>query len=110
MKTLFMLDFTSIIIALIVCTTIVVVILGVVSRYLAYRKEQIKSQQEVDKEKAIQADKESQRKVIEEYRNRYLNALKATASIEDMKKINADEFQKYIDALKELCEFPEKGE
>ena len=110
MKTLFMLDFTSIIIALIVCTTIIVVVLGVVSRYFAYRKEQIKSQQEVDAAKAIQADKESQRKVIEEYRNRYLNALKEKASNEEMKKINADEFQTYIEALKPLCEFPEKGE
>ncbi len=104
MKTLFMLDFTSIIIALIVCTTIIWVVLGVVSRYFAYRREQIKSQKEEAEAKAIQAEKESKRKVIEEYRNRYLNALKETASIEDMKKINADEFQKYIDALKALCE------
>lgn len=110
MKTLFMLDFTSIIIALIVCTTIIWVVLGVVSRYFAYRKEQVKSQQEVDGAKAIQAETESKRKVIEEYRNLYLNALKVTTSIEEMKKINADEFQKYIEALKDLCEFPEKGE
>jgi predicted membrane protein len=104
MKTLFMLDFTSIIIALIVCTTIIWVVLGVVSRYFAYRKEQIKSQKEEAEAKAIQAEKESKRKVIEEYRNRYLNALKVTTSIEEMKKINAEEFQKYIEALKALSE------
>lgn len=59
------------------------------------------------KQRAL-AVEESKRKVIEQYRDKYLDALEKYASNEKMEKIDKEAFQHYIDAIKELCELPEK--
>ena len=55
------------------------------------------------------AIEESKRKVIEEYRSRYLGALKEIASKEKREKIDIDAYQIYIKAVKELCDLPENN-
>ena len=55
------------------------------------------------------AIEESKRKVIEEYRSRYLDALKENASKEKREKTDKDAFKNYIKAVKDLCDLPEKN-
>ena len=59
------------------------------------------------KQRAL-AVEESKRKVIEQYRNKYLDVLEKKAFNKEEKKIDVDGFTKYIDALRELSELPAK--
>ena len=59
-----------------------------------------------EKERMAQEEEESKRKIVEEYRKKYFDALGQKALVDEMKKRDAKEFDAYIDALKPLCKLP----
>lgn len=85
-----------------------IICLLIVLLFFAYRFYVLYKNLHAEREDRTSAIEESNRKVLEQYRNKYLNALEKKASNEEMAKIDKVEFQKYIDALKELCELHEE--
>lgn len=85
-----------------------IICLLIVLLFFAYRFYVLYKNLHAEREDRTSAIEESNRKVLEQYRNKYLNALEKYASNKEMENFDKNEFLKYINAVKILCELPEK--